>query len=448
MAVAILRTPRTTGEPGPPVASERRTRLRPPRVERALEPAPARPGWVEALASRGGLALAATIALTAEAISAPRRLSRQGLAAQLPRLAPHGAVLALVVVAIAAGGFARPEGGMEVPVTTETGALTADARLLLGPRAGEAPVRDALVRPPFSATNLSPSQPRLEVSTYTVRSGDSLWGIGARYNVGAWSVMWSNGLEEDSIIRPGQQLRIPPVQGIVHTITADDSLDSIAGRYSVDPAVIVDFNGLKPGEVLQPDRILVVPGGTLPIVPRPAAAPAPVPLPRPQLPSLPIRPPAATQPQPRPQTQPQRPAVPAPARPVPVPVPQPAPPPITTGRFSWPTRGVITTYFSGWHPGIDIASAFGTNIGAADGGTVTFAGWNSWGYGYRVVLDHGNGYSTTYNHLSLISVRPGQVVGKGQQVGLMGSTGNSTGPHLHFEILRNGSFVNPLGTLG
>jgi len=78
---------------------------------------------------------------------------------------------------------------------------------------------------------------------------------------------------------------------------------------------------------------------------------------------------------------------------------------------------------------------------------VASAGWDSSGYGYRVVVNHNNGYRTTYNHLSVISVRPGQSVGKGGQIGLMGSTGNSTGSHLHFEILRNGSFVNPLAIL-
>lgn len=79
---------------------------------------------------------------------------------------------------------------------------------------------------------------------------------------------------------------------------------------------------------------------------------------------------------------------------------------------------------------------------------MTFTGWDNTGYGYRVVVNHGNGYSSTYNHLSQISVRSGQSVAKGQLVGLMGSTGRSTGSHLHFEILRNGSFVNPLGILG
>ncbi|HVG95620.1 MAG TPA: peptidoglycan DD-metalloendopeptidase family protein, partial [Chloroflexota bacterium] len=411
-----------------------------------------RPGWLRSLAGSSSLGLAAALAIGTEVVRAPQRIGRLSAGAVFPRFAPHGAVLALVVAAIAAGGFARPEGGLEAPLATEAGALTADARLLLGPRAAEAPVRDTLLRPPFSATNLAPSQPRMDATTYVVRPGDSLWAIGARFNVGAWSVMWSNGLDEDSLILPGQQLKIPPVQGVVAVVGADDSLETIAARFGVEPATIVDFNGLKPGELLQPNRILIVPGGSLPIAPRPVPEPAAV-APRPQLPSLPIRPPAQPAPQPaRPQTpaqtQPQRPAVPAPAAPArPVPAP-PVPAPAPTGRFSWPTRGVITTYFSGWHPGIDIASAFGTNIGAADGGTVSSAGWNNWGYGYRVVIDHGNGYATTYNHLSVISVRPGQAVAKGQQVGLMGSTGNSTGPHLHFEILRGGGYINPLGALG
>jgi murein DD-endopeptidase MepM/ murein hydrolase activator NlpD len=402
---------------------------------------------VRTLAGQSSLGLAAALAIGTEVVRAPQRLGRLSAGAVSHRFAPHGAVLALVVGAIVAGGFARPARGLEVPMATEAGALTADARLLLGPRAAEAPVRDTLLRPPFSATNLAPSQPRMEATTYTVRSGDSLWAIGARFNVGAWSVMWSNGLDEDSLILPGQQLRIPPVQGVVAVVGADDSLETIASKFSVEPASIIDFNGLKPGELLQPDRILIVPNGSLPIGPRPVPE-ALTQAPRPQLPSLPIRPPAQpARPQtPQTQTQPQRPAVPAqPVRPVPVPAP-PAPAP--TGRLSWPTRGVITTYFSGWHPGIDIASAFGTNIGAADGGTVSSAGWNNWGYGYRVVIDHGNGYATTYNHLSVISVRPGQVVAKGQRLGLMGSTGNSTGPHLHFEILRNGGYINPLGALG
>ncbi|HUP82682.1 MAG TPA: LysM peptidoglycan-binding domain-containing M23 family metallopeptidase, partial [Candidatus Limnocylindria bacterium] len=214
--------------------------------------------------------------------------------------------------------------------------------------------------------------------------------------------------------------------GTLHTVKADDDLDAIAKRYNVEPAAIVDYNGLRPGEGLPADKLLVIPGGQLPIVRR-----APVPVAPPPAPVI---------------ARPQTPAQPQVLRPtLPVPAPAPAAP---TGRFSWPTRGVITTSFSGWHPGIDVAAALGTPIGAADGGTVTFTGWDNSGYGYRIVINHGNGYSTTYNHLSSIGVRTGQQVGKGQTIAGMGSTGRSTGSHLHFEILRNGSFVNPLGVLG
>jgi murein DD-endopeptidase MepM/ murein hydrolase activator NlpD len=212
------------------------------------------------------------------------------------------------------------------------------------------------------------------------------------------------------------------VSGVVHNVKSDDDLDSIAKRYSVEPAAIVDYNGLRPGEGLPVDKLLVIPGGQLPVVHRPAPPPPPVV---------------------RPQTQPQT------VRPgLPLPPAAPLTPAAPTGRFSWPARGLITTYFSSWHPGIDVAAALGTAIGAADGGTVTFTGWDNTGYGYRVVINHGNGYSTTYNHLSSIAVRTGQGVSKGQIIAGMGSTGRSSGSHLHFEILRNGSFVNPLGILG
>jgi murein DD-endopeptidase MepM/ murein hydrolase activator NlpD len=352
-----------------------------------------------------------------------------------PRYAPHALVLSLVVAAVLAGGFSRPDPGFISAMGIEQGHLSIQARLALGPRAADVQVRDALVRPALSTTTLAPSQPRAAVVTYTVQPGDTVWGIGARYGVGAYSVLWSNGLDEDDLIKPGEQLLVPPVPGALHTIKPDDSLDSIAKKFNVDPAAIVDFNGLKPGEALTPDKVLVVPGGSLPIAPRPVAPPPP-PVQRT------IPPPAAPaprtttiQPQPRTQTRPPAPVVP------------PAAPAAPTGRLSWPTRGVITTYFSSWHPGIDIAASLGSFIGAADGGRVVFAGWDNSGYGYRVIVDHGNGYTTTYNHLSVISVRVGQSVGKGGQIGLMGSTGNSTGPLLHFEILRGGRYINPLGAL-
>ncbi len=126
------------------------------------------------------------------------------------------------------------------------------------------------------------------------------------------------------------------------------------------------------------------------------------------------------------------------------------------GEFTWPTPSCyyITSHFSPRrknpvsgvykrHTGTDIGAAYGASIVAANSGTVTLAGWNS-GYGNCVVIDHGGGRATLYAHMSSISVSSGQSVQRGQQIGLVGSTGNSTGPHLHFEVLINGSAVDPM----
>lgn len=127
-----------------------------------------------------------------------------------------------------------------------------------------------------------------------------------------------------------------------------------------------------------------------------------------------------------------------------------------TGTFRWPVSGRVTSYFGGRkspggigstnHKGIDIAAPRGTPVYAADGGTVTYSGWMS-GYGYLVRIDHGNGYVTYYGHNSSLTVSVGQHVYKGQQIARVGSTGNSTGNHCHFEIRYNGVAKNPLNYL-
>lgn len=129
---------------------------------------------------------------------------------------------------------------------------------------------------------------------------------------------------------------------------------------------------------------------------------------------------------------------------------------LPTGTFRWPVTGRITSRFGGRkspggigstnHKGIDIAAPRGTPVYAADGGTVTYAGWMS-GYGYLVRVSHGNGYETYYGHNSSITVSMGQHVYKGQQVARVGSTGNSTGNHCHFEVRYNGAAKNPLNYL-
>ncbi|RKJ32418.1 M23 family metallopeptidase, partial [Butyricicoccus sp. 1XD8-22] len=119
-----------------------------------------------------------------------------------------------------------------------------------------------------------------------------------------------------------------------------------------------------------------------------------------------------------------------------------------TGDFAWPTNGgyISSTMGTRWgefHRGIDIARPSNYNIKAADNGVVTAAGWDGT-YGYRIIINHNNGYETLYAHLSRIDVNIGQVIPKGSVIGIMGSTGNSTGTHLHFEVHKNGAIVNPL----
>jgi len=127
-----------------------------------------------------------------------------------------------------------------------------------------------------------------------------------------------------------------------------------------------------------------------------------------------------------------------------------------SGRLNWPCGGYISSPF-GWrihpiyrsyifHTGVDIAAEYGTAVTAADSGIVILASWYG-GYGNAVVIDHGSGLSTLYGHCSVLYVRAGQQVAKGQVVALVGSTGNSTGPHLHFEVRQNGTPIDPRGKL-
>jgi murein DD-endopeptidase MepM/ murein hydrolase activator NlpD len=119
------------------------------------------------------------------------------------------------------------------------------------------------------------------------------------------------------------------------------------------------------------------------------------------------------------------------------------------GRFIWPTWGRISQYYWWGHRAIDIAAPLDRPITAADSGTVVYAGWNTWGYGNLVVIDHGNGFQTWYAHLNnnSIWVANGQFVTQGSTIGGVGTTGNSSGPHLHFEIRYGGNLLNPLDYL-
>ena len=127
------------------------------------------------------------------------------------------------------------------------------------------------------------------------------------------------------------------------------------------------------------------------------------------------------------------------------------PPKKAIGSFIYPVSGRLSSgYGYRWgtlHKGIDIAAPSGTPIKASDGGTVTFSGWNDGGYGYMVKINHGNGFETVYAHNSKLAVNVGQKVAQGEVIAYVGNTGNSTGNHVHFEVIKNGATQNPINYL-
>lgn len=253
-------------------------------------------------------------------------------------------------------------------------------------------------------------KPRSEIIDYEVKSGDTLSGVANKFNISVDTIKWANDLSSDSI-KPGQTLKILPVSGVAHTVKAGDNLESVAKKYSAEQQPILDFpfNDVPDDFKLKVGQVLIIPDGAppkAPVIKRPvsqylAQGPA----------SSTFQAPGG-------------------------------------GSFIWPTQGVLTQYFSWYHPGIDVANRAGPAIVAGDGGVVIVAGWpDNFGFGNRVVVDHGNGYQTTYAHMSNIYVGAGERVSRGQTIGQMGSTGRSTGTHLHLEIRYKGIALNPLSIL-
>lgn len=249
------------------------------------------------------------------------------------------------------------------------------------------------------------SKVRGSIIDYTVQSGDTVTTIADKFGISADTIRWQNSLTGDKI-KIGQNLEILPVTGIAHKVIKGDTVYSIAKKYDSDPQAVVDFpfNSFANDETfeLAIGQTVIVPDG---VMPKAGVAPR----------ARQITPDAGTV--------------------------------VASGQFVWPTQGTITQYFSWYHPGVDIANRAEPLDVAADSGRVIYAGWDATGYGNMVLIDHGNGFKTRYAHLSQIMVISGQTVGRGQTIGRMGSTGHSTGPHTHFEIILNGVHVNPLSYL-
>lgn len=254
-------------------------------------------------------------------------------------------------------------------------------------------------------------KPRSEVVEYEVQDGDTLSSIAQKFGIDQSTIKWANDMESVDTIKPGQMLKILPVSGVGHVVKSGDTLESVAKRYDAEPQGIMDFpfNDVPDDFKLQVGQVLIVPDGVPPETKIP---------PKPRQRTFFAQGPQSTFSAPG------------------------------GANFMWPTSGGISQYFAWYHPGVDIPNRSAPAVFTADGGTVVTAGWpDNYGYGNRVVVDHGNGYQTLYAHLSNIYVSVGQSVSRGQSVGQMGSTGRSTGTHLHFEIRYKGIAVNPLAIL-
>lgn len=264
------------------------------------------------------------------------------------------------------------------------------------------------------STLLNPNMPsiadsgtRTKIVDYEVEGGDTIGSIAEKFSISVNTILWANSLTATSTIRPGDKLVILPTSGVLHKVKNGDTVEKIAKYYSADAEKILESNALPNSSDIKIGEYIIVPDGKVP---------APVPAPRTTVAS--------------------RNVVTIPSRTTPVP---------TSGKMLWPNGCSRISQYFGWrHTGVDIACPAGTPILAADDGVVTRVQYIETGYGHNVMIDHGDGVVTLYGHMTTIYVKNGETVKRGQEIGLEGSTGRSTGPHLHFEVRINGKIYNPL----
>ncbi len=233
------------------------------------------------------------------------------------------------------------------------------------------------------------------ISVYVVRPGDTLSDIAGMFGVSINTIIWANNLKNSRDVHPGATLIILPISGVERTVVKGDTLKSLAKKYSADAGEIAQYNGLDPATPLIVGSTIIIPGGEI----------------------------AASAPKTRSMSAPREPFLGGSGSAQP-------------GYFSSPIPGaVLTQALHGWN-GIDLGAVRGTPVHAAADGTVIIArnsGWNG-GYGNYVVIVHPSGSQTLYSHMRSVIASAGQQVSSGQIIGYVGSTGISTGPHLHFEV--------------
>ena len=319
------------------------------------------------------------------------------------RYAVHAAVLGLCVVALGLSAVPPADPVAASPLSASVTAPSAAPFDLFITRGFFANNGNTVSRLADQHTSI-PYRIRRDIVVYYVQAGDTVQGIAAAYGVKPETIMWANPAIEDlpDLLRIGQEVIILPIDGVYHEVKPGDTLASIAAKYEVDPEAITgaanEWNGLQPPDyTISAGMQLIVAGGSKPYIPKLVTA--------------------------------YNGPIPSGAR--------------GTGRFQWPVIGRITQDYWYGHRALDIAAPVGTPIYAADGGFVTFVGWTDVGYGNLVRIDHGNGFSTWYAHQSAVNVVLGQAVKRGDLIGYVGSTGRSSGPHVHFEIRTTDGLLNP-----
>lgn len=321
----------------------------------------------------------------------------------LTRLTAHLGIIALVLIALLLSGIQIQ--AQQLPRNYDDAAP--DANLPIVNMDQTNPGNDLIIS--TIVTTAPAKKERRDVTKYSVKPGDNVSVIAARFGISPDSVIWANSkLEENpDALTVGQELYIPPVSGVLHQVAKGETLQSIAIRFKADATAILndpfnqsihDFKSSPP--VLAVDAFIMVPGGSKPLVQRTVTY-------------NPSTPPGSLK--------------------------------GSSANFGWPVAACITQSFWSRHPGLDLATSSGAPVVAPDAGYVEFVGWDNTGYGNMILLNHGNGTITRYAHLSAFAVRQGQSVTKGMLIGRVGSTGHSTGPHLHFEIIVNGVHRNPIG---
>lgn len=275
---------------------------------------------------------------------------------------------------------------------------------------------DGIRRSILLKTNLTQG-PGYKVTEYLVKRGDSPWSISQKFSLKPETILWGNPQLNAAAgsLKAGDKLSILPVDGVLHVAEEGDTLEELESLHGVPTQEILEYLG-NDFDLTQPPQLtagqqIIIPNGTSPIVWSEATIPG---------------------------------------------VAQGSSgtgisgnvPNLGTGYFSWPVNAYsLTQEFWSGHPGIDLATDFRQPVFASDSGTVVLSGWDDTGYGYFIIIDHGNGYKTTYGHNEANLVSVGQTIVQGQQIAESGNTGNSTGNHLDFRILYNGVFLNPLSYL-